>query len=150
MTISSFGIVFSLAILIAGCTNSGQNQMLNVQDNPIIHPDSLTAADSISLVFNYSKNNRKFELTFLEFGSVGCSECKRMEEVMDSVRDVYGNEVQVLFYHVRNNRKMTKFFNIDLIPVQILLDRTGRECYRHVGYLPFYQLEKEIIKYGKL
>lgn len=136
--------------IISACTSSVQNTDNETLPTSTVNPDSLSPADSIKLAFDYTANGKKYQLTFLEFGSVGCRECKKMEMVMDSVRDAYGDKVQVVFFHVRNNRKMTQHFGIDMIPVQVLLDKTGRECYRHIGYLPFNQLEQEIVKNGNL
>lgn len=148
--LSAWVFVFLLMTLSWGCMNRGQVSVDNEPEPVNINPDSISATDSIKLAFDYSTNGKKFQMTFLEFGSVGCRECKKMEMVLDSVREAYGNQVQVVFFHVRNNRKMTKHFGIEMIPVQVLLDNAGQECYRHIGYLPYFQLEQEIIKYGKL
>lgn len=148
--LSNLGFLFLIVTLIGACTNSVQYPAGQELKTNKINPDSLTPADSIKLAFDYAINGKSFQMTYLEFGSVGCRECKKMEMVMDSVREAYGDKVQVVFYHVRNNRKMMQHFGINMIPVQILLDKNGRECYRHIGYLPYISLEKEIIKYGNL
>jgi len=115
-----------------------------------INPDSLSASDSIAFAFNYNLNHQSYQLTFLELGSTGCVECKKMEKVMGEVREKYKGKVNVVFYNVRNNKKMTKYFGINLIPVQILLDKNGKECFRHTGYYSFDELSVKIKKYGAL
>jgi thiol-disulfide isomerase/thioredoxin len=135
-------IIFS-GLLIESCGGSSTIPS-NLNDSiQTINPDSLSTADSIEYAFNYVLNHKPYKLTYFEFGSTGCIECKKMESVMDSVQEAYKNKINVVFYNVRNNKKMTKHFDIKLIPVQILLDKQGKECFRHVGYYSFNDLSKE-------
>lgn len=115
-----------------------------------INPDSLCAEDSIAYAFNYTLNRQPYQMTFLELGSTGCVECKKMEKVMEEVRVKYKGKVNVVFYNVRNNKKMTKHFGITLIPVQILLDKNGKECFRHTGFYSFDELSVKFKEYGAL
>lgn len=138
-----FIIAFSV-LLFESCENKISH---NINDSiKTVNPDLLSPADSINYAFNYSQNHKIWQMTFLEFGSTGCIECKRMEGVMDSVQEVFNNKVNVVFYNVRNNKKMTKHFGVNLIPVQILLNKQGKECFRHVGYYSFDELSEEIQK----
>ena len=38
------------------------------------------------------------------------------------------------------------YFGIAGIPTQVLLDVSGKEIFRHTGYFPAAELEKEFIK----
>jgi thiol-disulfide isomerase/thioredoxin len=144
----SFFLVIAISVLLLESCGGGNKIPLDLKDSiRTVNPDSLSAADSIAYAFNYTLNHRPYNLTYLEFGSIGCIECKKMESVMDSVREDYKNKVNVVFYNVRYNKKMTKHFGIKLIPVQILLDVHGKECFRHVGYYSFDNLSKEFKKY---
>lgn len=98
--------------------------------------DTLKVADSLDKMYNYSKYKGSFEVTFLEFGSVGCIECKKMEKVLQDVKTNYKGKVNVVFYNARNKetKKYFKHFGIQLIPVQVLLDKNGKEYFRHLGY----------------
>ena len=42
-------------------------------------------------LYNYTKSDLDYKITFLEFGSTGCSACKRMESVMESIKTNYPN-----------------------------------------------------------
>lgn len=110
-----------------------------------------SVADSIEIKYNYSsKKNKeaaKYDMTFLEFGSTGCKPCQMMEEVMKSVKAKYPR-VNVLFVNVskKEARAMADYFKIEQIPTQVLLDKSGKEYFRHVGYLPMEELEKNFKK----
>ncbi len=82
------------------------------------------------------------KITFLEFGSKGCIPCKMMEEVMEQVRTSYGDQVEVIFYDVRNEQELAKQYGIQLIPTQVFLDAEGKEISRHQGYYPFKEMDE--------
>ena len=65
---------------------------------------------------------------------------------MQMVKDNYPGKVNVVFYNVNleGNFKMAEHFGIRMIPVQVLLDKNGREYFRHIGYLSFNELAEEI------
>lgn len=105
--------------------------------------------DSVDFLYNYSNQNTVYKLTFLEFGATTCHECKKMETVMKAVKEKF-NTVNVVFYNVRNkeNNSMVEHFGIQMIPVQILLDKNGNECFRHLGFYPLDSLTNKFKKYG--
>lgn len=41
---------------------------------------------------------------------------------------------------------MADYFKIEQIPTQVLLDKSGKEYFRHVGYLSMEELEKNFRK----
>lgn len=107
-----------------------------------------SASNLIDSLYNYTRSGLEYEITFLEFGSTGCSACKQMEAVMAQIKRDYPNRVKVVFVNVldHNNQNLMKYFGIALIPTQVLLDSKGKEFYRHTGYLPSEQL---VLKFNK-
>ena len=99
----------------------------------------------IDSAYNYNKNGRSFQFTFLEFGAKGCSSCKRMEGVMEEIRSKYPDRVNVVFLNILipENQNMMKYFGIALIPTQVLLDKDGKEFFRHSGFISAEGLQKE-------
>jgi thioredoxin 1 len=100
----------------------------------------------IDSAYNYINNAQSYQVTFLEFGSTGCSACKRMEKVMDDIRRQYPDKVNVVFYNITypKNRKLMKYYGVSVIPTQILLDAEGEEFFRHTGYIPTQELITEM------
>jgi len=85
------------------------------------------------------------KITFLELGSLTCIPCKQMEKVLKSVREKYGDQIEVIFHDVK---KITTEYKIKMIPTQIFLDETGKEIHRHVGFYPEEQIDEFLQKQG--
>ncbi|MBK6770750.1 MAG: thioredoxin family protein [Ignavibacteria bacterium] len=86
----------------------------------------------------------KYKATFIELGSVRCIPCQKMQPVIKSVEEKYGDQVKVIFYDVWTPRgkEDAKQFDFDAIPTQLFLDENGKEYFRHVGFFP----EDELVK----
>jgi thioredoxin 1 len=102
------------------------------------------ASAYVDSVFNYQKNRKEFELTFLEFGAKDCSACKRMESVLIEVAEKHP-EINVVFLNalLPENQLLMKYYGIATIPTQVLLDINGKEFFRHDGYYSYKNLIKE-------
>ncbi len=130
-----------------------QNNDETVCSISIDKPDTellINIKDSIQANYNYILLNSPEEITFLEFGSTNCRACKMMEFVMDSIRLKFKDNVKVEFYNVTidNGKLYADYFNIDVIPTQVLLDKSGKEIFRHIGYLSSEEITKELRSYG--
>ena len=99
--------------------------------------DSLSVVHLIESKYNYSKNRADFEFTLIEFGSTGCTVCKQMEPVLEEVRKLENPKVNVVFLNIMHpeNLPQMKFFGVSAVPMQILLDKQGKEFFRHYGFI---------------
>ncbi|PLW95740.1 MAG: hypothetical protein C0591_10460 [Marinilabiliales bacterium] len=99
----------------------------------------------VDSLYNYQSNNESYGLTFLEFGAKGCVACRKMEFVLDEVRQTYPAKVKVVFLNILQpqNQDMMKYYGIVAIPTQVLLDENGEEYFRHTGFYSFEDLSKE-------
>ena len=90
------------------------------------------------------KNTVNYKVTFIELGSVRCIPCQKMQGVMKSIEQKYGNQVKVVFHDVwtPEGKPFGEKYGIENIPTQVFLDETGKEFSRHVGYFP----EEELVK----
>ena len=102
----------------------------------------------IDSLYNYSVNGEPNSITFLEFGAKACSACMQMEKVMAEVKSKYPDHVKVVFYNIMlpENQHLMKYYGISAIPTQILLDKRGREYFRHTGYYSLQELENEFFE----
>lgn len=98
--------------------------------------------DSISAMYDYSANDMGYSYTFLEFGSTACSACRQMQDVMKTIRESFPRTVNVVFVNVTqsSSQAMCDYYGKVGIPTQVLLDRNGKEFYRHTGYIPAGEL----------
>lgn len=108
---------------------------------------NVSIEDSIRLQYDYSLNGKDYDFTFLEFGSHYCVPCKRMESVMDSVRVSYPH-VNIRFIDATSPKaeRWIDYFNIDIIPQQVILDKEGKVVFHHIGYIPYKELIKQFNK----
>ena len=167
--VNIFLIILTLAVLVLLFVfkNSFYGYLTNnqIQQKPIQTQDTTTLYNDIDLfrnnipdstflyidsLFNSTNNKKPYSLTFLEFGSTGCIECKKMEKVLEEVKLKYKNKVNVLFYNVtkKENKKISAYYKIQMIPVQVLLDKNGKEFFRHLGFYSFEDLIKQFKNFG--
>ena len=88
------------------------------------------------------------KITFLEVGSLTCIPCKQMEKVLESVREKYGDQIDVIFHDVKKNKEITKKYKIKMIPTQVFLDENGIEIHRHVGFYPEEKIDEFLKEQG--
>ncbi len=101
----------------------------------------------IDSLYNYTQSNLDYQITFLEFGSTGCSACKRMESVMQTIQTEYPHQVQVVFRNVseKENLELMKYYGIASIPTQIFLDEMGEEIFRHSGFFSENEIKNKVL-----
>lgn len=121
------GFVF-ISVLLTACSKGSGNAS---PENGIIEPASLAAMQ---------QTLSKYKLTLVELGSVRCRPCQMMTPVLQSVASKYKDKVQVVFFDVWKNQAPAQHFRIRVIPVQIVLDATGKELFRHEGFFPENEL----------
>ena len=141
-------IVFLSALLIIGFAmkdsmNSYLSGMMVRQAGSGVTKSGAAYVDSL---FNYAANGLSYRITFLEFGAKGCSACKKMESVMTEVRNRYPEKVNVVFTDISkpSAQFLIKYFGIASIPTQVMLDRNGKEFFRHSGYIETEEIRKII------
>lgn len=72
----------------------------------------------------------------LELGSVGCRPCDMMAPIIEALRQEYNGKLAVEFYDVRKDPEPARQYRIRVIPTQIFIDASGKEIFRHEGFLP--------------
>ncbi len=86
--------------------------------------------------------------SMIEFGAAGCIPCDKMQPILDKVRKKYGDGLNVVFVHVRENPILGSRFGIRSIPVQVFYDKDGKETFRHTGFYAEAEVMKQIEKLG--
>lgn len=129
-----------ILFILAGCGSKIEGE--SNQTNP---KNQKTA----SLTTKSQKEKTKYNVTFIELGSVKCIPCKKMQPIMKQIEEEYP-DVNVVFYDIwrREGRQYARKYRIRMIPTQVFLDENGMEYFRHEGFFPKEELEKVLAKGG--
>lgn len=131
--------ILLFALLIIGFSlkdniNKSLSELMKIQAPPEINHSGKALVDSL---YNYSENGLKYDFTLLEFSSTGCAICKQMETVLEEIRNSEKAKVNVVFLHIMksDNLDLMKYYGISAVPMQVLLDKQGKEFFRHYGFI---------------
>ena len=125
----------ALILSLSACGNKGEPPSPDAGISRIAKPASVE--DMLNSV-------DKFKLTLIELGSDNCRPCRMMTPILEKVAAAYTNQVRVVFFDVWKSQAAGQHYQIQSIPTQIILDATGREIFRHVGYYPYEELNTAI------
>jgi len=95
-----------------------------------------------------SKAKQEGKIVMLELGSVGCIPCEQMKPVMQKLRDTYQGKLDVIFIDVKKDHDTARRFGVFMIPVQVFLDKNGKEFHRHVGFYSYDEIASMLKKAG--
>ncbi|WP_167619883.1 thioredoxin family protein [Maribellus sediminis] len=95
------------------------------------------AKEYIQKHFNYQANKLNFQFTMLEFKSSGCTICKQMEPVLESLKNWEVAKVNVQVIQILNpdSQELMKFYGISAVPTHLILDKQGNEVFRKYGFV---------------
>ena len=90
----------------------------------------------------------KDRVTVVDLGAKTCIPCKMMIPVLDAMEKQYKGKASIVFIDIRENPEQAARFGIRVIPTQIFFDKTGKEVYRHEGFLdekPFAEMLDKVL-----
>jgi len=71
-----------------------------------------------------------------------------MKPVMAKLSGTYKGKLDVIFIDVKKDHDTARRFGVYMIPVQVFLDKEGKEFHRHVGFYPFDEIAPVLMKAG--
>ncbi|MCY2930154.1 MAG: organomercurial lyase [Planctomycetota bacterium] len=71
----------------------------------------------------------------VDLGSTTCVPCKMMAPILEELEKEYAGRMRVEFIDVNQNPDAAKPFGIQLIPTQVFFDASGKELWRHKGFI---------------
>jgi len=107
---------------------------------------SCSSAGDIDSALNKAKAEGK--IVMLELGSIGCIPCEQMKPVMQKLRETYTGKLEVIFIDVKKDHDTARRFGVYMIPVQVFLDKDGKEFHRHVGFYSYEEITPVLKKAG--
>jgi thioredoxin 1 len=72
----------------------------------------------------------------VDLGAGKCIPCKKMAPILEELKKEFAGKLQVDFIDVWINPDAGQQYGISLIPTQIFYDASGKELYRHEGFMP--------------
>ncbi|MBA7478202.1 hypothetical protein ES707_13623 [subsurface metagenome] len=88
---------------------------------------------------NVKENKADSEPTALprlvDLGASKCIPCKLMAPILEELKKEYAGRLEVEFIDVWENPDMAKKYGIKIIPTQIFFDASGKELFRHEGFM---------------
>ena len=101
-----------------------------------------------ALADKFSEIPVKGFVTMIDLGADKCIPCKMMAPILKKMRQVYQGKAAIIFIDVWKYKDQAKRFNVKVIPTQIFFDATGREVYRHAGFMSEKAIRQQIEKMG--
>jgi thioredoxin 1 len=71
----------------------------------------------------------------VDLGSTTCIPCKMMAPILEELKQEYAGKLLVEFIDVGENPDAGKPYGIKLIPTQVFFDASGKELWRHEGFI---------------
>jgi thioredoxin 1 len=87
-------------------------------------------------------------VTMVDLGAKKCIPCKMMAPILVKIGKQYEGKAAIVFIDVWEHREQARRFGIQAIPTQIFFDKTGREVYRHVGFMDEKAIVNQLKKMG--
>lgn len=87
------------------------------------------------LPFGMGTTSQAARPRLLDLGATKCIPCKMMAPILEELKEEYAGRMDVEFIDVWQNRDAAGQYDIESIPTQIFFDASGKELYRHQGFI---------------
>lgn len=72
---------------------------------------------------------------FVDLGADKCIPCKAMAPILEELKQEYAGKMDVQFIDIWKNPDAGTEYGIQIIPTQIFYDASGKELFRHTGFI---------------
>jgi thioredoxin 1 len=87
-------------------------------------------------------------VTLIDLGANQCVPCKLMAPILDKLQKDYKDKAAIAVIDVYQHNDQVQRFGIRAIPTQIFFDPSGKEVYRHVGFMSEKAIVEQLTKMG--
>ena len=84
----------------------------------------------------------------VDLGADKCAPCKEMAPILVDLRKEYAGRATIEFIDVWKNPGTGETYGVRIIPTQIFFDRTGKEVWRHEGFLSKAEIRAKLKEMG--
>ena len=86
--------------------------------------------------------------TLVDFGSKGCVPCEMLAPILETLQKKYKGKANVVVILTGEEPVLASRYGIEVIPLQIFYDASGKEVFRHTGFYPQEDIEKQLSVMG--
>ncbi len=83
-----------------------------------------------------------------DFGRGTCIPCKMMQPILEKMQKEYAGKAEILIIDVGEYASLARKYKIMMIPTQIFFDASGKEVFRHQGFMPEQDIVAQLKKLG--
>ena len=87
-------------------------------------------------------------VTMIDLGAKKCVPCKMMAPILAKMEKQFEGKAAIVFIDVWEHNEQARRFGIRAIPTQIFYNETGKEVYRHVGFMGEAAIINQLKKMG--
>jgi thioredoxin 1 len=145
-----FMMMVCVSICFAACSCQPSDKPV-AKEGDICPPDTTAKKDAVN---NTPDVNSPFtaigKYQFIDFGAETCKPCIMMVSVMDSLRLIYKDKLQVTFYDVtkQENKPRASAAGVRVIPMQFIIDPKGTVLFTHEGYWALQAVRDKLKELG--
>mgnify|MGYP000048467339 CR=1 FL=1 len=107
-----------------------------------------TADETIATSTQAAGTSDSGKVTMIDFGATECVPCKMMAPILEELKKEYAGRADIIFIDVWKDRSQAKKYGIRAIPTQIFFDASGREVYRHTGFMDKKRIVETLSRLG--
>jgi thioredoxin 1 len=84
----------------------------------------------------------------VDIGRGTCKACKMMLPILQGLQEEYKGRAVIKIVDLRYEPEPARVYGIRLIPTQIFFDATGKEVYRHEGFMDKVSIQQKLQEIG--
>ena len=95
-----------------------------------------------------SKARANGNVSLVDFGSTGCVPCEMLAPILNTLKEKYKGKANIVLVQVTEEPVLASVYGVEVIPLQIFYNKTGKEVFRHAGFFPQEDIEKQLSQMG--
>lgn len=124
--------------------------IVTIGERTLVEVNKGWAARQYVLAMNnpVNKARKSGKPTFVDFGRDGCQPCAMMTPILAALKKEYAGKMNMLFINTEKEQILAARYGIEVVPVQILFDKSGKEVFRHEGFFAKEEIVSKLAEIG--
>jgi len=135
-------IILAIVFLIAGLI------IFQGRDKTSFKEGETSSSEKISTNKDSSDVIAKNLPVLIDLGRGTCIPCKMMLPILQELQEEYKERAIIKIIDIRYDPEPARIYKIRLIPTQIFFDASGKEIYRHEGFMDKLSIEQKLREIG--